>query len=112
MSPFHCPSSPSPLKAFTPCKGIQFAESGKFWLVESGILGIVIQNTAQEIRNSHLSLESRIQVSLTKTGIQCAESGIQGVKSRIQDCLGFSYMRRKIAHTRYMLPIRYFASPR
>ena len=107
MSPFPCPSSPSPLKAFTPCKGIQFAESGKFWLVESGILGIVIQNTAQEIRNSQLSLES-----LTKTGIQCAESGIQGVKSRIQDCLGFSCMRRKIAHTRYMLPIRYFASPR
>ena len=30
MSPFPCPSSPSPLKAFTPCKGIQFAESGKF----------------------------------------------------------------------------------
>ena len=77
MSPFPCPSSPSPLKGFTPCEGIQFAEFGKFWLVESGILGIVIRNRAQEIRNSHLSLESRIQFSLTKTGIQCAESGIQ-----------------------------------
>ena len=31
---------------------------------------------------------------LTKTGIQYLESGIHGVESRIQDCLGFPYMGR------------------
>ena len=33
---------------------------------------------------SHLRLESRIQVPLTKTGIQCVESGIQDEESRTQ----------------------------
>ena len=36
---------------FTLCKGVRVPESGKFWLVESGILGFGIQNTAQGIRN-------------------------------------------------------------
>ena len=31
---------------------------------------------------------------LTKTGIQYLDSGIHGVESRIQDCLGFPYMGR------------------
>ena len=34
-----------------PCKGIRIPESRKFLLVESGILGFGIQNTAQGIRN-------------------------------------------------------------
>ena len=34
-----------------PCKGIRNPESGKFLLVESGILGFGIRNTAQGIRN-------------------------------------------------------------
>ena len=33
------------------CKGIQILESGKFLLVESGILGVGIWNTNQGIRN-------------------------------------------------------------
>ena len=36
-------------------------------------------------------LEFRIQVPLTKTGIQYLESRIPGVESRIQDCLRFPY---------------------
>ena len=32
-------------------KGIRIAESGKFLLVESGILGFGIRNTAQGIQN-------------------------------------------------------------
>ena len=64
---------------------------------ESGILGFGIRNTAQT-RNpeSHGRLESRIQVLLTKTGIQCLESGIHGLESRIQDCPGFPYMGRSV----------------
>ena len=34
-----------------PCKGIRIPESRKFLLVESGIMGFGIQNTAQGIRN-------------------------------------------------------------
>ena len=36
-------------------------------------------------------MESRIQVPLTNAGIEYLESGIRGVDSRIQDCLGFPY---------------------
>ena len=32
---------------------------------------------------------------MTKAGIKYLESGIQGVESTIQDCLGFSYFGRK-----------------
>ena len=39
---------------------------------------------SSRIPESHLRLESRIQVSLTGTGIQYLESGIHGVESRIQ----------------------------
>ena len=44
---------------------------------------------------SHLRLESEIQVPLTKKyGIQYLESGIHSVESRIQYCLQFPYMGR------------------
>ena len=43
---------------------------------------------------SHWRLEFRIQIPLTKTGIQYLESGMHGVESKIQDCLGFPYMER------------------
>ena len=36
----------------TPCKGIQIPESGKIFLVECGILGFGIRNTAEGIRNT------------------------------------------------------------
>ena len=43
---------------------------------------------------AHWRLEFRIQIPLTKTGIQYLKSGIHGVESRIQDCLGIPYMER------------------
>ena len=46
------PSERKVYGTFTPCKGIQIPESGKFLLVESGILGFGIWNTAQAIWNS------------------------------------------------------------
>ena len=36
-----------------------------------------------------------MEVPLTKTGTQYLESGIQGVDSRIQYCLGFPSLRRR-----------------
>ena len=83
-------------KAFldlTECKqGIWFVESEKFLYEESAILGFWIQKYSTRIRNRTKSqLESRIQVPLTKTGIQYLESRIPGVESRIQDCLRFPY---------------------
>ena len=49
---------------------------------------------------SYQGLESRFQVPLTNTGIQYLESEIHGVESRIQDCLGFPYMRQIVSQTR------------
>ena len=73
-------------------------ETGKLLLVESGIgiLGLRIRKTTQEIRIPK-RLESGIQVPLTKTGIQYVESGIPGLESTIQDCLGFPHMGRGVA---------------
>ena len=61
-------------------------ESGilKICLVESGILGFAIWNTAQGIRNPTKDCNPE---STDK------ESGIHGVESRIQDFLKFPYMR-------------------
>ena len=54
------------------------------WALESGI----------QLKESVIPkrLESRFQVPLTKTGIQYQESGIHGIDSRIQGCLGTLYM--------------------
>ena len=60
---------------FAQCNEMWIPASGKVLLAESGI---------QE--------KFRIQVPLTKTRIQYLKSGIHTVESRIQDCLGFSYM--------------------
>ena len=54
-----------------------------FWYPESWVLETGIQSKDWEFR---------IQVPLTKTGIQCLESGIHGVECKIQDRLGFLYM--------------------
>ena len=75
----------------TPCKGIRIPQCVKCWPVESEILGFGIRNTAQGIRNPTNDLNRRIQVPLTTAGIQCVESEIHGVKSRIQDSLGFPH---------------------
>ena len=62
------------------------------WALESGI----------QLKESGILLRIGIQskVPLEKTGIKCLESGIHGVESRIQDCLGFPNMRRKAAHVK------------
>ena len=65
-------------------------ESAKFLLVESGILGFGIWNTAQGIRN----LKAIFGIRKLSSRSQYLESGLHGVESRIQDCLGFPYMGR------------------
>ena len=51
-----------------------------------------------------LALESRIQLNesgiLLRIGIKYLESGIHGMESRIQDCLGFPCMRQNVSQTR------------
>ena len=73
------------------CKGIGIPESAKLCL---RIRNPGLWNPEYSSMNpkSHEQLESRFQVPLTETGIQYLESGIHGVESRIQDCLGFPYM--------------------
>ena len=66
-------------------------ESGKSLLVKFWILGLGIRNTAQGIRNP---TKSGVQVTLTKSGFQCLESGIDGVESEIKVYLGLPYSRR------------------
>ncbi|CAH3120643.1 unnamed protein product [Porites lobata] len=67
----------------------------EIFLVESGILGFGIRNTFQGNRNpSSTDEESGIQYLDCR--IQHLTSGIHSVDSRIQDCLGFPYMRRRI----------------
>ena len=68
------------------------------WNMESWALECGIQ-----LNESGILLRIGIQskVPLENTGIKCLESGINGVESRIQDCLGFPYMRRKAAHVKY-----------
>ena len=61
-----------------------------------GIRNPELWNTEYSSRNpeSYKGLESRIQVPLKKCAIKYLESGIYGVESRIQYCLGFPYMAR------------------
>ena len=70
------------------------------WALESGIQlkesGILLRIGIQ----SKVPLEKTGIKCLEKTGIKCLESGIHGVESRIQDCLGFPNMRRKAAHVK------------
>ena len=77
-----------------PCKGIRIPESEKIWLVKSGILGSGIRNTAQGIRNPTNDWNPESKISMTNSGIQYLESEIHCVESRIQNCLGFSYMEQ------------------
>ena len=73
---------------FSPHEGCLWTpESRKILLIESEMLDFGIRNTTSK-------LESRIQVLLTKTGIEYLESGIHSVESTIQECLGFPHMDR------------------
>ena len=67
-------------------------KSGKTLLVKSGILDLGIRNTAQRIRNP--TKDWNQESTFHWLGV---ESGIHGMESRIQDCLGFSYMGRYTA---------------
>ena len=62
------------------------------WALECGI----------QLNESGILLRIGIQSKdlLEKTEIKCLELGIHGVESRIQDCLGFPYIRRKAAHVK------------
>ena len=63
-----------------PGKGIRIPESEKSLVVDSGILGFGIQNTAQGIRNP-TAIGIQNPSSTDGEGIQYLESGIHGVKS-------------------------------
>ena len=65
------------------------------------ILNHELRNAEYSSKNpeSHQRLESRIQVPLTKIGIQYLNSGIRDVESRIQDCRGIPYMGRNSVDT-------------
>ena len=60
------------LEIIAPGKGIRIPESGEFGPVESGILGLGIQNIVQGIRNPTKVWNP----PLTKTEMQHLESGI------------------------------------
>ena len=75
-------------------KGIRIPESGKFLLVESGILGLEIRNTAEKSGNP---LTTRIQNPSSidaqwETLESIIKSGIHGVEYKIQDGLEFPYI--------------------
>ena len=65
---------------------------GKTVLVVSEILGFDIRNIAQWIHNPPNDWTPE---SCFKAWNPEPESGIHGMESRIQDCLEFSYLRRK-----------------
>ena len=86
-----------------------FRNQKQFLFVEFGIkeyFGCGIWNPElwnPECRISSRNLESRAQVPPTKTGIRYLESGIHGVESRIQYCLGFPYTVGRIVFGRKCL---------
>ena len=82
------------VKDVAQCKGIRIPESGKFLLVESGILGLEIRNTAEKSGNP---LTTRIQNPSSidaqwETLESRIKSGIHGVEYKIQDGLEFPYI--------------------
>ena len=79
--------------------GIQNPRKFCLWNLKSWALESEVQ-----LKESGIPLNIGIQnpsstFPLTKTGIQCLQSGIQGVESRIQDCLGLPYLGRYSSST-------------
>ena len=70
-------------------KGIRIAESGKFLLVESGIL---VLESGIQLKESRIILTTGIQNPSSTDKDWNPVGGIRnrGVESIIQDCLGFS----------------------
>ena len=83
---------------FASCKRVRIPQTGKFLLVESEILGLGIRNTTQRIRNptKDCNPESKFH---WQNEINNLESGIRGVKFKIQDCLGFPFKGRNFRWT-------------
>ena len=77
---------------FVPCKGFRIPESRKFLRVEFAILDSGIRNTAVGIWNPTDNWNPESKFHWKRSGIQSLESGIHGVGSRIQDCLGSLYI--------------------
>ena len=90
-------------RILAPCMEIRIPDSGKYLLEESGSQENFASGIGKPGRwnpEFQKRLESRIQVPLTNTRIQFLESGIQGVESRIQGCLGFPNMGREFTQDR------------
>ena len=68
-------------------------EPGKYFLVESGIMGFGIRNTDQGIRNPTKDWNPSSTDKDWNPG-QFLQFGVHSVESRIQDYLGFPYMGR------------------
>ena len=99
------------------CKVIRIMESGKFLLLDSGILGFGIPNSSQGICNSCWKILSgskvywqgiqspvrytvpRIQnpLHVWKSSFLYLESGIHNIESRIQDCLRLPYTVQSVS---------------
>ena len=94
---------PYRLGLLAPYKGIRNLESGirQFYLVpvEYRILGLSIRNGGQGIRNPTKDWNPEFKFHWQRSGIQYLESGIHGVESRIQDCLGCPYVGWAFVHT-------------
>ena len=80
------------LHRLTLYKGIQIPECGKFLLMESGIRGCGIRNTASRNLTDDWNLESKFYWQILESSTWNPESHSE--ESRIQDCLGFPFMRR------------------
>ena len=74
------------LPHFTPCKVIQIPESGKFLLVESGILDLESGIQIKVIRNPANDWNRNPKSTDKECGL------IHSVDSRIQDCFGPAYI--------------------
>ena len=66
-------------------------KSREFLLLESGIPGLGIRNTARGIQNPTNNWNPESKVHWKISGIQYLESAIHGVESRIQDCFRVRY---------------------
>ena len=95
-----------PIRKFGKPSRIWNLESGKILLVESRIR----ENFACGIQHKESRIpltipEPRIQVSLTKSGIQFLESGIHGVESRIKTILDSLWGERQPEHCFLVKPV-------
>ena len=77
---------------FTPCRGMRIPETGKFFLMESGIPGSGIRSAAQTIQNP---------TNGSNPGCKFSWQGICNLVPGIRnpwrgDCLGFLYMERVV----------------